>query len=172
MGMDTMSAFRQEYNSYRNQLAKPYLNDKDVTEELVEEAYERMKYDVQASHIMIKVPENAPPSDTVEAYKRIVNIKEKIENGAFFDQMAKEYSEDDYSAKRGGDLGYFTVFNMVYPFENAVYNTDIGKMTGPIRTRYGYHLIKPLTSARPVVKLLWPISCLLPMTKLNRARPL
>ena len=148
MGMDTAEAFMREYQSYRGQLAKPYLTDRDVTDELVKEAYDRMQYDVRASHIMVKVGPNAPPEDTLAAYQRIMDIKDKLGQGAFFDQLAGEYSDDGYSAKRGGDLGFFTVFNMVYPFESAAYQNDIGVVSGPIRSRYGYHIIKT-TDRRP-----------------------
>lgn len=142
MGMDTIPSFVREYGSYRDQLAKPYLNDKDVTQELIKEAYKRMKTDVRASHIMIAVDAAASPEDTLEAYKKITNIKKQINKGGDFDALAEEYSADTYSAKNGGDLGYFTVFNMVYPFENAAYKADIGEVVGPIRTRFGYHLVK------------------------------
>ncbi len=148
MGMDTAESFLREYNSYRGQLAKPYLTDRDVTDDLVKEAYERMKYDVRASHIMVKVDQNASPEDTLAAYNKIMNIKSKLEGGASFEQTAGEYSDDGYSAKRGGDLGYFTVFNMVYPFESEAYKNDIGVMSGPIRSRYGYHIVKT-TDKRP-----------------------
>lgn len=142
MGMDTLPGFVNEFNSYRDQLAKPYLLDKDVTEELIDEAAKRMQTDVRASHIMVMIPQGASPEDTLEAYNEIVNIKNKIGKGADFAEMAKQFSDDTYSARQGGDLGYFTVFNMVYPFENAVYNADLGELVGPIRTRFGYHLIK------------------------------
>lgn len=142
LGMDTMPGFISEYGSYRDQLAKPYLTDKDVTKELVEQAYDRMHYDVRASHIMIAIPRGANPEDTAKAYAEIMSIKSKIQKGASFSEMAEQFSADTYSAKRGGDLGYFTVFNMVYPFEEAVYTSDLGELVGPIKTRFGYHLIK------------------------------
>lgn len=142
LGMDTMPGFVREYGSYRDQLAKPYLTDKDVTEELINEAADRMQYDVRASHIMVAIPRGASPADTLKAYNEALNIKKKLEKGADFAQMAQQFSADTYSAKMGGDLGYFTVFNMVYPFESAVYNADLGELVGPVRTRFGYHLIK------------------------------
>lgn len=147
-GMDTVPSFLREYGSYRDQLAKPYLNDKDVTKELVKEAYNRMGKDVRASHIMIMVDGSAPPADTLQAYKTVMNIKKQLDKGGDFEALAQEYSKDTYSAKQGGDLGYFTVFNMVYPFETAVYNSKVGEVTGPVRTRFGYHLIK-VTDKRP-----------------------
>lgn len=142
LGMDTMPGFVREYSGYSDQLAKPYLTDKDVTKELINEAAERMQYDVRASHIMISVPRGASPEDTLEAYNKALEVKAKISKGASFSEMAKQHSVDAYSAKQGGDLGYFTVFNMVYPFENAVYEADLGELVGPVKTRFGYHIIK------------------------------
>ncbi len=148
MGMDTMPTFLREYSSYRDQLAAPYLSDKGVTSELILEAYERSKIDVRASHIMLKLAPAPLPEDTLTAYNSIMKIKAQLQKGGSFESMAKEYSVDTYSAANGGDLGYFTVFNMVYPFESAAYNADIGEVVGPIRTRFGYHLIKT-TDKRP-----------------------
>ena len=142
LGMDTSANFLREYKSYRGQLAKPYLTDRDVTDELVKEAYERMKYDVRASHVMVKVGQNASAEDTLAAYNKIMNVKKKLDEGGNFEQIAGEYSDDGYSAKRGGDLGYFTVFNMVYPFESQAYNNEVGEISGPVRSRYGYHVVK------------------------------
>lgn len=144
MGMDTMPGFKREYYSYREQLAQPYLRDKDVTMDLMKEAYERMQMDVRAAHIMIKADKTATPADTAAAFKKIHSIKDKLENGADFSVLAREYSDDTYSAREGGDLGYFTAFDMVYPFESAAYETPVGEVSEPIRTQYGYHLVKPL----------------------------
>lgn len=143
LGLDTMPQFVREYQNYRDQLAEPYLSDEGVTEELVREAFKRSKKDVRASHIMVKLPANATPQDTLEAYQEIQDIKEKLENGASFAELARKHSDDDYSAKQGGDLGFFTVFDMVYPFESAAYETPQGQVAAPIRTKYGYHLVKP-----------------------------
>lgn len=144
LGRDTLRSFVREFRNYREQLAKPYLSDKDVTKELIKEAYTRMKTDVRASHIMISLPNNPTPEDTALAYKEIIQIRDRIVNGGeSFDLVAREYSDDTYSAKNGGDLGYFTVFDMVYPFENAAYNTKVGKVSNPVRSQYGYHIVKP-----------------------------
>lgn len=147
MGRDTMPSFVSEYNGYYKQLLKPYLTDKNVDERLVEEAYERMQWDVRASHIMVDCAENALPSDTLKAYKNIMAIKDRLDRGEPFTQLAA-LSTDTYSAERGGDLGWFTVFGMVYPFESAVYNAPEGQVVGPIRTQFGYHLIQ-VTGKRP-----------------------
>jgi peptidyl-prolyl cis-trans isomerase SurA len=143
LGKDTLPKFLNEYGSYREQLAEPYLSDNAVTDELVREAYQRGQSDIRASHIMVSLAPNANPSDTLEAYERVMQIRKTILDGADFADVAKESSSDTYSAKKGGDLGFFTAFDMVYPFESAAYNTALGKVSMPIRSQYGYHLVKP-----------------------------
>ncbi|MBE0649300.1 MAG: peptidylprolyl isomerase [Bacteroidales bacterium] len=161
--MDTLSSFKKELAGYRNQLVQPYFEDKKVEEALLKEAYERSCYDVRASHILIKIPPDASPADTLKAWDKIEKIRNEILAGKSFQEAAREYSEDPSArdqgaipglrpAKKGngGDLGYFTVFNMVYPFETVAYNTPIGQISQPVRTRFGYHLIK-VTDKRPAM---------------------
>lgn len=144
LGYDTIPKLRKELDGYRKQLAQPYLVDSSQNSALVKQAYERMKTEVRASHILVRVEENASPEDTLRAYTRIMAIKKRIDNGEDFATVAKgKGGSDDPSAQRNsGDLGYFTAFQMVYPFEEAAYNTPIGKVSMPVRTRFGYHIIK------------------------------
>lgn len=142
LGMDTLPAFVQELEGYRKQLAQPYLSDREVTEGLIKEAYERMKSDVNASHILVKVSQEAEPKDTLAAYNKILKIRKRIINGEDFEKVAAETSEDPSAVKNKGNLGYFTVFQMVYPFESAAYNTEVGKISMPVRTSFGYHILK------------------------------
>ena len=148
--MDTSAAFKDELTGYRKQLAQPYLTDKDVNDNLVKEAYNRLQNDVRASHILIKLSSDALPKDTLAAYNRIMKIREKIVKGADFEKMARDSSEDPSAKENGGDLGYFTGLQMVYPFETAAYNTKPGQVSMPIRTRFGYHIIK-VSDIRPAV---------------------
>lgn len=153
--MDTVAEFQKELAGYREQLAKPYFIDESVNEALLMEAYNRKLQDVRASHILIKVTADAVPEDTLEAYNKIVNIRGEVLAGKDFGEAATEYSDDPsaqdreeisgkqrYRRGNKGDLGYFTVFNMVYPFENAAYNTPVGQVSEPIRTKFGYHIVK------------------------------
>ena len=141
-GMDTVSSFKKELAYYRNELAKPYLTDKKALDDLVKEAYARMQEDVDVSHILIKLPKNAFPEDTLKAYEKISEIRKKIIDGADFETMALEYSEDPSVKKNKGHLGYITVFMTVYPFESAAYNTPVGEISPVVRTSYGYHIVK------------------------------
>ena len=131
-----------ELSSYRTQLAKNYLTDSKVTQELLEEAYNRYLSEVKASHILILADENASPTDTLIAYNQIVEIRKKIQNGADFETLAIENSQDPSAKDNKGNLGYFSVFRMVYPFESAAYNTKKGEISKIIRTKFGYHIIK------------------------------
>ncbi|PLW98604.1 MAG: hypothetical protein C0591_04140 [Marinilabiliales bacterium] len=153
--MDTSQVFQKELNSYREQLAKPYFVDENVNEALLEEAYNRMLKDIRASHILVMVDENASAEDTLAAYLKITEARNKVLAGMDFSEAAVEFSEDPSARDREaipnqqgfrpgnkGDLGYFTVFNMVYPFETAAYETELEEVSLPVRTKFGYHILK------------------------------
>ncbi len=144
LGLDTIPSFVNELKSYRNELARPYLTDVNYSEQMVKEAYQRSITDVKASHILLRLDENASPQDTAAIYKQIMEIRDRALNGEDFGELAYQYSEDPSARKNKGLLGYFTAFQMVYPFEDAAYKTPVGEISMPVRTRFGYHLIKVL----------------------------
>ncbi len=154
MKLDTSDKFKKELAGYRKQLAKPFLSSDDITDELLQEAYQRKLKDIRASHILIRCDKHALPSDTLKAYNKALDIRKKALKGADFGDLAVRYSEDP-SAKdmpatetspfrkgNRGDLGYFSVFDMVYPFETGAYNTKEGEISMPVRSDFGYHIIK------------------------------
>lgn len=142
IGMDTLPTFKKELKGYRDQLASPYLVDKATTDSLLHQAFERMSTEVRASHILVKLDPDPNPEDTLKAFNKVLAIKKEVEkNPASFAEIAKNKSEDPSAQNNGGDLGYFTALQMVYPFENAVYETPVGKIGGPVRTKFGYHVI-------------------------------
>jgi peptidyl-prolyl cis-trans isomerase SurA len=141
-GLDTTQAFRKEYNTYREELRKPYLPDAKLMDSLVALTYERMKQDVKASHILINVKPDASPADTTAAYRKILELRERILKGEDFRAIASANSEDPSARINQGDLGYFTAMQMVFPFEHAAYLTPVGSVSMPVRTNFGYHLIK------------------------------
>ena len=140
--LDTIISLNNEYESYKEQLRKPYLTDQKVTDALLKEAYDRYKFDIKASHILIRVSPNANPDDTLKAYQKIQDIRNMATSGKSFSDLARQYSEDPGGRENGGELGYFSALQMVYPFETAAYNTSVGEISTPVRTRFGYHLIK------------------------------
>lgn len=138
---DTLPSLVRELNGHKEQLAHPYLIDTAKTNALINEAYERMQSEIRASHILISVAPDATPNDTLKAYNKALALKKRIENGEDFEEVAA--NSDDPSAKTNkGDLGYFTAFQMVYPFETAAYTTPVGEISMPIRSSFGYHIIK------------------------------
>lgn len=192
LGLDTLLSFRNELSGYRKQLASPYLTDKNTNENLLTEAYERLKTEVKASHILIRVDETALPKDTLEGWTRanlvrnailgkfptnsqiaeydkllknttetqaqfrkkdstiyklkINSIKNLASNAAKdpdkFLALAPVTSDDPSVVDNKGDLSYFSAMDMVYPFENAAYNTKVGDVSPIIKTRFGYHVVK------------------------------
>lgn len=148
LGLDTIQSFKSELAGYRKQLAMPYLVDKDVDDKLLKEAYERKKIANRASHILIKIPENPTPIDTITAYNKAFDIYKKAAAGEDFGKLAQEFSEDETTKNLQGDISYFTVLSTVYPFENAVYNLKVGEISKIVRTSFGYHIIK-LTDRKP-----------------------
>jgi len=142
LGMDTTAGFISEFNGYRKQLAKPYLSDKEEVDLLVREAFERSQREIHAGHILIRVAEDAGPEDTTLAYTKAIELRDRILAGEDFGTIAKASSDDPSAKNNAGDLGWFTVFRMGYPFESACYNTPKGGLSMPARTRFGYHILK------------------------------
>lgn len=142
LGLQNGTTYQNELKTYRTQLSKNYITDSKVTKELVDEAYQRSLKEVHASHILITVDENAAPEDTLKAYNKIIDLRKRVLAGEDFGKLAMENSQDPSAKDNKGDLGYFSSFRMVYPFESAAYKTPKGNVSNPIRTRFGYHIIK------------------------------
>ena len=144
--LDTVAAIDHELDTYRKQLSKNYLTDDQVTNKLIHEAYDRMKENIRVEHILISCP---PGSDTTIAYNKIDSIYHLIESKKVdFETMAKQFSDDKGTKDNGGDIGYITALQTVYPFENVAYNTPLGSVSKPFHTQFGYHILK-VTEKRP-----------------------
>ncbi|MCD6180388.1 MAG: peptidylprolyl isomerase [Bacteroidales bacterium] len=161
--MDTAAAFIKELEGYRKQLVKPYLVIEEVNEKMLRDVYKRMQTNVRASHILLRLSKTPTPADTLAVFQKAVEIREAILNGEYsFADAAVRFSEDpsakdmDFGNGRPprkgnkGDLGFFSVFDMVYPFEEAAFNLNVGEISKPVRTRFGYHLIL-LTDRIPAI---------------------
>ena len=143
-GMDTSSTFRKEYQTYREELLKPYMPDSNVIDSLVRLTYDRLREEVNASHILIRLNPDASPDDTLRAYRQIVDLRNRALAGEDFGSLAASYSEEPGAEKTKGNLGYFTAMQMVFPFEQAAYLTPVGNVSSPVRTQFGYHIVKVL----------------------------
>lgn len=142
LGLQENKKYQGELKSYRNQLAKNYLTDSKVTTELVQEAYDRSQKEIRASHILFMLDENATPADTLKAYNKAIEARKRAVAGEDFGKLAADLSEDPSAKENKGDLGYFSTLRMVYAFENGAYKTPKGQVSRPVRTRFGYHVIK------------------------------
>jgi peptidyl-prolyl cis-trans isomerase SurA len=142
LGYDTVHSYREELGGYRKDLAKPYLTDVSFNEEMVKTAYHRTQYERKASHLLIRVAPEALPADTLKAWNKINDLRNQILAGADFNEIAAKYSEDPSAVQNKGMLGYFTAFQMVFPFEDMTYRTPVGQVSEIVRTRFGYHIIK------------------------------
>lgn len=142
--LDTIPALQKELAGYRKQLADSYLLDKEVTERLIKEAYDRSLQDIGLSHIMVSIKKDATPQDTANAYRRIMQIKGKLDGGSDYEKMARALSDDASAKTNNGSLGYFTspFPNGFYDFETAAYGLAEGQYSQPIRTPIGYHIIR------------------------------
>ncbi|WP_232782580.1 peptidylprolyl isomerase [Olleya sp. 1-3] len=138
LGLDKKPSYLREFGNYKDQLAKNYLNDNKVTDQLVEEAYNRLQTEVDANHILVKLEENASPRDSLLAFQEIQKLRIRAINEGF-DVVKKDIHNG--RTLFAEELGYFTAFKMVYSFENAAYNTPVGEWSAPFRTQFGYHVV-------------------------------
>lgn len=142
LGIQNDRKYQAELKNYRNQLSKNYVTDTEVTKEMLDEAYKRSLKEIKASHILFTLDENALPADTLKVYNKAIEVRKKAMAGQDFSKLATQYSEDPSVKDNKGDLGYFSAFSMVYPFETGAYKTPKGQISMPVRTKFGYHLIK------------------------------
>ncbi len=143
MGLDTVAVLQTELEGYRQQLANSYLTDKEVTGRLMDEVAERMQSDIKVSHIFIANPKKGDKSDS-KARQTLDQVYIQLQQGKSFAELAKQHSQDEASAKNGGALGYYTapLPSGFYNFENAMYNTEVGKSSKPFETKMGWHIIQ------------------------------
>ncbi|WP_407264429.1 peptidylprolyl isomerase [Tenacibaculum maritimum] len=140
--LDEAETYKRELESYKKQLMLPYLQDPQKIAELVKEAYYRTKNEVKASHIVLSFPKGMKEKDTLSLYRKIEEVRNRVLKGEAFEKVALEVSDDPSVKRNLGNLGYFSAFKMVYPFETAAYNTEKGALSKPFKTRFGYHILK------------------------------
>lgn len=134
--------YQKEFAKYEDQLSENYLFETAITEEMAYEAYQRGLEEVNVHHLLILIDYDDLPKDTLVAHNKILKLRKRAIAGEDFTELIKAESEEPRANESGGELGYFSVFNMVYPFETAAYNTEIGKISEIVRTQFGYHILK------------------------------
>jgi len=143
-GLDTTATFIEEFRRYRTPVARQYLTDRNVKERLIQEAYDRLKEEINVSHILIRIE----GTDTLPAHRKAMETIRRLRREDFT-TVAREVSHDRSSAEIGGRIGYVTGFQTVLQFEEAVYSLPVGGITQqPVRSRAGYHIIK-VNNRRP-----------------------
>lgn len=142
MGLDTVQNLQRELAGYRRQLADNYLMDRAVTDRLAEELYARRQQDVEISHILVSLKNSTTPTDTLAAYQRIQSIKKGLKPAGFA-AAAAQYSDDTYTKEKGGRVGFLAApFPAgMYALETAAYEAPLNTVVGPVRTKFGYHLV-------------------------------
>lgn len=158
-GIDTTEAFKKELKGYRAQATPKYLQDNQAMDSLVEMSWRHMAKDRRAAHIAIQCPATADSAQEAEAlakineaYERVTIGKEVIKGKGHkakkvrqpvepFADVARAVSTDPSVQETGGELGWITPFRYVYPLEEAVYGTEVGKVSAPFRTQYGFHIV-------------------------------
>ena len=145
--LDTLSSIRNEIEQYRQQIARPILMKSEVIDPVVRELYARRAEEIDVSHILIRVEENASPADTLEAYREMEAIVDTLEQRASFESVARERSEDPSASQESGPgargrLGFMTAGQLVEPFEDTMYETPPGERSDIFRTQYGYHILE------------------------------
>jgi len=150
-GKDTAKNYKRELSMYREQLARNYLYDRNVTDKLIKEAYDRMKYEVNVSHVLMRCERNAAPEKEARIMDRMKEIQKALERDPSeknFADFASSDSEDPGSKDNGGNLGYLTALQVVYEFENAAFNTEVGGISDIFRTDFGFHILR-VNAKRP-----------------------
>ncbi|NDW18315.1 hypothetical protein D0T53_07110 [Dysgonomonas sp. 216] len=154
--LDTIPAFIKEFATYKKQLSRPYLTDTVSIQTVAHELYDSMGEGVETSHILFRFPEGVIlPKDTLAVYEKALSVRQMLEKPKgkkakknstvkSFEDLALEYSEDPSAARteKPGYLGWTTAGMLVEPFEKVANTTPVGEVSMPVRTLFGYHLIK------------------------------
>ncbi|WP_420454912.1 peptidylprolyl isomerase [Rubrivirga sp.] len=136
------SAYVAEVAEYRDQLAGPYFTDRRVLDAVVADLYEKQAEQIRVSHILFLLSPAA--RDTAAVYARATALRDSIEAGLIsFGDAAARFSEDPSAVQNRGDIGFITGGRTVLAFEDAAYETPVGEVSEPVRTRFGVHLVHP-----------------------------
>lgn len=142
--LDTLPAVKKEIEKATEFVLDPYLYPIRISKKMKAEAFGRIKYFLRARHILIKIEGRESPKDTLEAYNTALEVRKELLEGRKFEKLARIYSDDLSVKSNDGDIGYFTAFDMEYPFENTAYSLAIEELSKPVRTQFGYHIIQVL----------------------------
>lgn len=149
-GFDTDPALKKELLDYKEQIGKAYIIEKYIIQPGIKSLYENRKIELRVSHIMIKPGKGGDEA----AYEKANAILDTIKSGVSFEEMAEKYSDDKFSAPKGGDIFFITATQLPVEFEDAIYTLQPGEVySEPVKTSYGYHLIKVIYKQNRIPKV-------------------
>lgn len=152
-GYDTLPQQIEDLSNLRSQILDNYMNDPETLDALVMEAFRRSQKDIHLAHIYIPFTTTNGQPDTVMAVKKINDANTLLKQGKEFSSIAEQFSDDPSVKTNKGDIGYITVFNLPYNFENLAYNTPAGKFSSIYKSKHGYHIFKNLGERKPLGKM-------------------
>jgi peptidyl-prolyl cis-trans isomerase SurA len=148
-GYQNAPDIQAELQEYKRNLAVTLLVEHEINEPALHRMYERKLFEVRASHILLQLPQNAIPPDTLKTYLKAMKIIDSLKAGRSFEELALNNSQDPSVVSNKGDLNYSVSGRMVPEFENAIFSVPAGTLIPyPVRTQYGYHIIK-VTDRQP-----------------------
>ena len=164
--LDAFEVSQEEVSTFFEENQSRYMTDEQVKVDYIELSLDSVKANIEvssdqiqdrydqskdaytsteirsASHILLSLSEDATEEENLEAEEKIKDIRSEIESGADFAELAAKYSQDPVSAEEGGDLGEIERGMMVQPFEAALFDLGEGEVSEPVKTQFGWHLIK------------------------------
>lgn len=150
---DTLPQIKREVENLRIQISENYMTEPAFAERLVKEAFQRLQKDIHVAHIFISFQNNKNVIDTVAAQNKLKEVEIALQKGTDFFKVAQQYSDDPSAKTNKGDIGYITVFTLPYEFENAVYQTPVGKYSAVVRSREGYHIFKNIDERKALGRM-------------------
>ncbi len=157
--LDTLPQVKYDVQNFRDQIADNYLNDESLLQKLVKEAADRSEKDIHLLYFSVPIPDKATPADTLRAYNASKEIYKQLKSGAAgYTEMVANVSAKIAPASFA-DAGYITAFGLRYNIESIVYNTPVGGVCEPFKTKKGYNIFKVVDERIDVGK--WKIAQIL-----------
>ncbi len=150
---DTIPGIKMEIANLRGQIAENYMTDPSLMKRMQKEAFDRSQKDVHFAHIFIALKNAQGFTDTAAANKKRGLVLQQLKKGEDFMTVAQQLSDDPAAKTNKGDGGFITVFTLPYEFENAIYNTLVGKYSAPVTSMAGYHIFKKISERKAIGKI-------------------
>lgn len=141
-GLDKTSSFSEELSEYRSQLTSEFLSDEEGEEREVKAEFDRMRYMVECSHILFRLPAQTVSKDTAAVYQKALAAYQRIQAGEDFEKVGRDCVAADQQGVAYEYVYRLLPMQTVKAFENVVFTMPEGSVTAPVRTKLGFHLIK------------------------------